>query len=78
MTIQVRIYNNDPQREVELVERSIDRSTGRVTESTIKVLKGGANTVEYVHLLRELVVREVLPSPQIRSNPTTTDAPKTG
>jgi len=62
MTILVYIQNESAHgRSLEVVEVSIDRKGGRREEGTVETLEPGMKRSFFVHLLRELIVREVEP-----------------
>ncbi len=64
MTIEVSIKNNDQSRTVEVIQVSIDKGSGRRTESLPHQLKPGFSTTVHVYLLRDILVREVDPHPK--------------
>lgn len=61
MTIEVHIKNNDDDRAIEVVEVSIEKTTGRRTEGAPYRLEPGCSTAVHAYLLRDIIIREVDP-----------------
>jgi hypothetical protein len=61
MTVEVQILNKDANRRVEIREAVRNRETGEVVTSYIYDLAPGCSMTTHVHLLRDLIVREVEP-----------------
>ena len=61
MTIKVRIENEDTARSIEVIEVSMEKTTGQhFYGPPYRIAPGCANTF-YVHLLKDLLVREIEP-----------------
>lgn len=61
MTIKISIENGDAARTVEVIEVSIDKVTGKRTEGPPYRLAPTCSTTCYVHLLKDVLVREIEP-----------------
>jgi hypothetical protein len=61
MTIEVRIKNKDANRAIEVIEVSIDKTTGRRSNGPPYRVAPGCSTSVHAYLLRDILVREVDP-----------------
>lgn len=61
MTIEVRVENKGQQRNLEVQEIDKDQDSRSQRIISVTELKPGTSRTFYVHLLRDLIVREVKP-----------------
>lgn len=61
MTIKIHIENQDEQRTIMIVERTFDKKTRDVKETILHPVAPKCSTTVYVHLLKDIVVKEIEP-----------------